>query len=306
MKVITRLFSGDALLGLLTVLLCLCILQYVAVSIEQQSLQMQTIALIAQEGYKAKLMQIVQLLLVSFLVMCQIGLIKFPGAWSVREPFFYETTPFYESLLLVVLAIILLIYLIHLLPIYVSVVRSCMNNLWKNMCTFFSRNACSIILFICATLFSPFISWCEARNDSAFSSQGARPDGLPEEGEKTFFILIAYALRFFSLWSQPPNPVLFDLGTFALGLKLALQNIYLCFLYNIGSLIGLSLVVHNLKRFPGLSSLMDLLLQNPCDEVSRYLHVYAETFNKLPDLMNLWIVSGVVLFLWVLIKTTQK
>ena len=108
MKVITRLFSGDALLGLLTVLLCLCILQYVAVSIEQQSLQMQTIALIAQEGYKAKLMQIVQLLLVSFLVMCQIGLIKFPGAWSVREPFFYETTPFYESLLLVVLAIILL------------------------------------------------------------------------------------------------------------------------------------------------------------------------------------------------------
>lgn len=313
LKDIFRIFSGDTLIFLLIIFLCLTSLQFACVSSEQHGLQTKALAVLADEGYRSKCLQLIQLVLLTFLVLCQVGIVKFPGAWNVKEPLFYETSQFYESLLLVFLSVLFFVYVLHLLPIYVSVLHSCVSRVWKNLSTTFlsvqSLNQRSIfqLICLCAALFAPFLSECEARNDSAFSSEGERPDAFPEQNN-AYLVILAYVLRFFNIWRLPPDIVLFDMSTFVFGLQLALQNILLHIGYTLGSFTGLVLIAKNAKSFPFVRFVLDQLnhyAEDPSDKVVALLNAFAQTQQHLPNILDLWVLSGSVICLWLWIKSTQ-
>lgn len=304
-----KLFAGDTVIFLLIVFLCLTSLQFACVASEQHGLQTKALAILADEGYRSKCLQFFQLILITFLVMCQVGIVKFPGAWNVKEPLFYETSQFYESLLFVIAGLLLFLYVLNLMPIYVSALRSCFTRVWKNIYTTYAQNPRVIVQLIClcGAFIAPLISGCEGRNDSAFSSEGHRPDGLPEE-DNTYLIMLAYTLRFFNVWRLPPDSLMFDINTLANGIQLGLLNILLHVSYNLGSLTSLWFVVKNAKWFPYVDSIMDLfhhLMEDPSDKVVAILHAFAQTQQQLPNIIDLWILSGAVICLWLWIKGIQ-
>ena len=98
-------------------------------SLDQNALQMKCQAILVDESFRTQCFQIIQLALIPFFVMCQVGIVKFPGAWSLQEPLFYQTcstkhvlpnmfyqtVEFPEYIMYVLLSTLMCVYLVHLL-----------------------------------------------------------------------------------------------------------------------------------------------------------------------------------------------
>ena len=299
---LSKIFRGDTLILLLIACLCLVGLHYIGVLLDQNALQTKALALAVEEGYKQKLLQYLHLVLIAFLTMCQAGFLKFPGAWNVREPWFYETIQFEEYCLLATLGLIAFMYIIHLLPIYLSVLRVICYNIYKGhfwkQCTF---------LFL-SSLLAP--SWCEGGvgNYYTYTSESYGSDGMPEP-ENWYLVFFAYALRSLNLWQLPPGTVLFDMASIMLGVKLAVQNILVHFLYNVGTVTGLVLIAKNIKSFPFLSFLVDHfnhLVADPSDRMVAILEAFIQTQHSVINMTYVYIFSCVVICLWLWMKSLPE
>ena len=312
-QTLLKVFGGDALLALLNILLSLATITYVLTSLDQTDLQIQVQAVLAEETFKSKCIQLFTLAFVTFLVMCQIGFVKFPGAWSLREPFFYESPEFTEYIFYVLLATILCVYLVHLLPVYFGCLWKLFYELfnptnWRNLIQWFRTNW-NILLqcfVLCVATVIPYISLCD---DSAFGSGGMRPG---EGGNNTpFLIMLAYLLRFFHLWRVPPDTLIFDATTFVMGLKLGIQHLLLTMGQNIANLICLILMLRNLEYFPGLTSFGKAFaylseIQIPSQRVVALLEMFQQTKQHTVSVDNVWIISFFIVCFWSWLKSMEK
>jgi len=270
-------------------------------------------AVLAEETFKSKCIQLITLAFVTFLVMCQIGFVKFPGAWSLREPFFYESPEFLEYIFYVLLATILCVYLVHLLPVYFGCFRDLLNALfhptnWKNRLQWLRTNW-SILLqwfILCVATVSPYISLCD---DSAFRSSGIWQGEGGGGNNPHFLIMLAYLLRFFHLWRLPPDTLVFDGTAFMLGLKLGLQHLWFTMAHNIGSLGALILMLRNQEYFPGLASYTKAfayLAKSPSEKLVQLLEKFQQTNQHIVSVENVWIVSFFIVCLWSWVKSSEK